>query len=436
MNPNNARSATLQSLLLVQRQGQRLEEALDQTLQMVADKRDQALARELSYGVMRWKIRLDAILELLLQKPLKSKDMDVNLCLLLGLYQILYTRIPEHAAVRESVELLSWRKKQWAKSLVNGVLRRFLRERDALTQRADQQLQIRLAHPQWLFDAFHNAWPGEYEQILNANNVHPPMSLRVNQQQLDRESYRNMLQAAGHACENTTYSPDGLRLVQPTDVGRLPGFSKGLVSVQDEAAQLAAGILDLKPGLRVLDACAAPGGKTAHILETEPGLKTLLALESDPQRLSRLAAGLERLQLNAELLCTDARHTDQWWRGERFDRILLDAPCSATGIIRRHPDIRHRRTAQHLRLHTELQMELLQALWPTLAPEGKLLYATCSIMPEENQLLIDAFLTARDDAIALPLSGDWGREVTPGRQILPGDGNMDGFYYALLGKRP
>jgi len=435
MNAGNARQGALLSLLRVCRRDQRLEDALEAELRNIVEARDRALARELSYGVLRYLIRLEALLGLLLKRPLKTRDADVSLCLQLGLYQILYTRVPAHAAVKETVELVRWCGKDWASALVNGVLRRFLREHEALTRLADQDPWVRLAHPRWLYEAIGEEWPADLENILTANNSHPPMCLRNNRRRQSREDLLATLSGAGLDAEVTRHSPDGLQLIKPLDVSLIPGFTGGRVSVQDEAAQLAAGLLDLQPGQRVLDACAAPGGKTAHILETEPDVQSLLAIESDPERMQRLAGGLQRLGLAAELLRADVRQTDHWWRGQAFDRILLDAPCSATGIIRRHPDIRHRRRPAQLRLHAQSQWQLLQALWPTLAVGGRLVYATCSIMARENHLLIQAFLADQVDAVALPIHAAWGREVAPGRQILSGEDNMDGFYYAVLGKR-
>ncbi len=435
MNAENPRQGALLSLLRVRQRNQRLEVALEGSLRNVPQGRDRALAREISYGVLRYLIRLEALLSLLLKRPLKTRDTDVSLCLQIGLYQILYTRVPDHAAVKESVELVRWCDKDWASALVNGVLRRFLRERETLTRRADQEAWVRLAHPRWLYEAIGAAWPTDLETLLSANNMHPPLCLRNNRRRQPREETLAALTNAGLSAEITRHSAEGLRLVSPLDVSLIPGFTSGRVSVQDEAAQLAAGLLDLQPGQRVLDACAAPGGKTAHILETEPEVQYLLAIESDPQRMQRLAGGLQRLDLAAELLCADVRQTDHWWQGQAFDRILLDAPCSATGVIRRHPDIRHRRSAEQLRLHAQTQWQLLQALWPTLATGGRLVYATCSIMAQENQLLVQAFLAAQADAVALPMHCAWGREVAPGRQILSGEDNMDGFYYAVLSKR-
>lgn len=435
MSVRTARQGALLALLQVRQRNQRLETALEACLGELTEARERALARELSYGVARWLIRLEALQALLLKRPLKARDADIAVCLQLGLYQILYTRVPAHAAVAESVELARWCGKDWACALVNGVLRRFLRETGDLCRQADSSDWLRLAHPQWLYEAIAQAWPHDQDKIFNADNAHPPLCLRINRRQHSRQQYLEVLELAGLQAQATRHSPDGVRLAKPLDVTLIPGFSVGRVSIQDEAAQLAARILDAQPGQRVLDACAAPGGKTAHLLENAAAGLNLLAIESDPDRLQSLASGLRRLHLEAELRCADARQTANWWSGQAFDRILLDAPCSATGIIRRHPDIRHRRSPAQLRLHRQLQWQLLQALWPTLAPGGKLLYATCSILPQENHLLIQEFLADRNDATVLPMSGSWGREVSPGRQILSGEDDMDGFYYALLGKQ-
>ena len=435
MKSITARQAALQTLLGVNQLDQRLDVALEKSLDSVPQARDRALAQELSYGVLRWQTQLQALINLLMKRRLKSRDLDLTLCVQLGMYQILHTRVPPHAAVKESVELVGWRNKDWAKALVNGVLRNFLRQQDELIASVNQNTWARLAHPQWLSEALSKAWPQDCEQILNAGNTHPPLCLRVNRQQIEREQYLEILDQAGYVGQPTQYSPVGLSLSKALDVTLIPGFTAGQVSVQDEAAQLAAGLLDLQAGQRVLDACAAPGGKTAHILETEPNVRSLLAIESDPRRMQRLSSGLTRLGLAAELRCADIRQSEDWWDGQLFDRILLDAPCSATGTIRRRPDIRHRRKPGQIKEFAQLQWQLLQSLWPTLAPGGQLVYATCSIMPEENHQLISAFLADQSDAMVLPITGPWGREVGPGRQILSGDDNMDGFFYALLGKR-
>lgn len=418
--------------VLVRRQN--LDEALARHQSGLPNPQDRALVQELAYGVLRWLPRLQAIRDRLLTRPLRARDRDIDLLLLSGLYQLVYTRVPAYAAVAETVAVAGRRGKPWARGLLNGVLRTFQRERETLLASLEQDPAASLAHPSWLLKALRTAWPEAWRELAKANNRRPPMTLRVNQHRGDRETYLSTLQKAGLDARTTDYSPQGLVLAQPVDVGRLPGFDRGLVSVQDEAAQMAAGLLDLAPGMRVLDACAAPGGKTAHILETEPGLEQVLALDKDRHRLARLRENLDRLGLVAEVREGDAGNPDDWWDRRPFQRILLDAPCSATGIIRRHPDIKWRREAAQIPGLTRRQDRLLRALWPLLAPGGTLVYATCSVLPEENEQRIGDFTRGRPGVGVESFTCPWGRRQVYGRQILAGDDDMDGFYYARLKK--
>jgi 16S rRNA (cytosine967-C5)-methyltransferase len=396
--------------------------------------REHAFVQELCYGVMRWLPRLEFLLQRLLQRPLRAADADLRALLLTGIYQILYLRTPDHAAVSASVETARDLGKPWACKLVNAVLRRFLREREALEAEAAADPVAHHAHPAWLLSAIRTAWPEDWQAVLAANNTPPPFTLRINRLRIGADEYQSRLAAAGLDSRRHIHARQALLVSPAVNVTSLPGFSDGHVSVQDAAAQLAAGLLDLAPGQRVLDACAAPGGKTAHILESEPGLAEVVAIDSDAERLEQAGQGLERLGLTARCLTADATEPAGWWDGKSFDRILLDAPCSGTGVIRRHPDIKHRRTQQGLARSTELQARLLQNLWPLLAPGGKLLYATCSILPQENADLAAAFIACQKDAEHLPIKAEWGRPAGPGRQILPGEADMDGFYYACLTK--
>ncbi|HFE32048.1 MAG TPA: 16S rRNA (cytosine(967)-C(5))-methyltransferase RsmB, partial [Gammaproteobacteria bacterium] len=319
--------------------------------------------------------------------------------------------------------------------LVNAVLRNFQRQAEELLAAADASEPGRWAHPQWLIDSVRTAWPDDWQRILTANNERAPMTLRVNVRQQSRDDYLQRLEQAGIDAEATTHSDGGIRLRSPCDVTQLPGFSEGAVSVQDEAAQLAAQLLDVRPGQRVLDVCAAPGGKTAHILERSDDI-ALLAVDIEARRLQRVTDNLQRLGLQAEVREGDARRPDDWWDGRPFERILLDAPCSASGVIRRHPDIKLLRRPGDIETLLELQGEILRAIWPLLAPGGMLLYATCSVLPQENQQRVAAFLAEQPDAEGRPLEADWGRASGIGRQILPGGvAQMDGFYYACLHKR-
>lgn len=423
------------ALMRVMKNDERLAGALDKVCESMADEREQRLARELAFGVMRWLPRLCALLAELLERPLKRRDQDVQGILLLGLYQLIYTRIPAHAAVAESVSLARTLRKPWSAGLVNASLRRFQREREALLDRVNRGDSARYSHPAWLVDRIRDAWPDHWRDVLTANNAHAPMTLRVNARHGTRDAYLRQLHAAGIAAEPGVFTDNGIVLETPVDVGLLPEFAGGAVSVQDAGAQLAAPILEPAPGLRVLDACAAPGGKTAHLLETENRLVEVVALDASADRVERLRDTLSRLALRCTVMHADAARPESWWDGKPFDRVLLDAPCTATGIIRRHPDIKfHRRPEDVVRLES-IQSSLLDALWPVLARGGLLLYATCSILPGENRDRITSFLGSHSDAEHRPIDAPWGRSDVVGRQILTGEHGMDGFYYALLAKR-
>lgn len=396
--------------------------------------RDRGLVQELAFGAARWQPRLSTLAARLLQKPFKAGDRDVEALLLVGLYQLLYTRIPPHAAIGETVGCADKLKKPWAKGLLNAVLRRAQRESETLLAEVDKDPAARLAHPRWLQKALKQAWPEQFEAICAANNAHPPMTLRVNRRHGSRDAYLEELNRVGFEATACPFSRDGINLVQPCDVRELPGFAEGRVSVQDEAAQLAADLLELAPHQRVLDACCAPGGKTCHLMEAEPALAGVVAVDLEESRLVRVRENLARLQLDAQLIAADARDTVNWWDGQPFQRILLDAPCSATGVIRRHPDIKLTRTAEDIEALAQLQGELLDALWATLEVGGVLVYATCSVMPRENSEQIAAFLGRTPGARELDLPGAWGLKQPHGRQLLPQPGGHDGFYYAKLMK--
>lgn len=430
----NVRLASLRALELIVQQGQSLDNALESVLPRLDRGRDQGLMQHLCYGVMRWYPQLEFLLQQLLHKPLKNKDGDLRLLLLLGLYQLRFTRIPAHAAVDETVALTRTLNKAWARGMVNAVLRNYSRRQDELEQRLERDAPAHWAHPKWLLDSLQQAWPGQWEAIVTANNQQPPMSLRVNGRRGSRDTYIKLLREAGLDARPAPHTESGLILAEPCPVEALPGFNDGVVSVQDGAAQLAAPLLEPQPGERILDACAAPGGKTAHLLEHQPELAELVALDVDAGRLARVTQNLERLDLSATPREGDAARPADWWDGQPFDRILLDAPCSATGVIRRHPDIKfHRRPSDIPRL-SATQHAMLLALWPLLKPGGTLLYATCSILPAENRQQVEAFLAATPEARHVPLTANWGHTLSTGQQILPGEDEMDGFYYARLVK--
>ena len=418
------------ALSRVLQDGQSLTAALESALQGVETGKDRAFIQALSYGVCRTYHRLDFILSELLDKPLK--DQDVKALALVGLYQLKYMRVKPHAAVSETV--LAARKKPWAKSLINALLRSYLREQEKLEQKADNVQNAAVSHPDWLIKQIEQDWPQQAQKILLENNQQPPMALRVNLARINRDSYLQQLSEEGIVAAAVDFCPSAIILDKPVAVDLLPGFAEGLVSVQDTAAQLAAGLLDVQPGHRVLDVCAAPGGKTAHILEHQPQLKELVAVDVDESRLQRVSETLQRLKLPATLVVGDAANPQEWWDGQLFDRILLDAPCSALGVIRRHPDIKLLRRAEDIEPLQALQKNILNAVWPLLAPGGIMLYATCSILKQENEQQIDAFLAEHHDAVELPIDAAWGFAGSHGRQIMAGESAMDGFYYARVGK--
>lgn len=428
MNPRLAAARALSAVLSGKASlGSSLPPLLDKV-----EPRDRGLTQELAFGTARWEPRLSALAEKLLQKPFKAADKDVEALLLVGLYQLLYTRIPAHAALGETVGCADKLKKPWAKGLLNAVLRRAQREAEPLLAEMERDPMVRTAHPRWLQKALKAHWPEHWEAICAANNAHPPLMLRVNRRHGSRDDYLQQLQAAGIEAAACTFSRDGIRLIQACDVTTLPGFAEGHVSVQDEAAQLAADLLDLAPGQRVLDACCAPGGKTCHILEAEPELAGVVAIDLEAKRLVRVRENLARLKLDAELIAADGRDVSKWWDGKPFQRILLDAPCSATGVIRRHPDIKLARKAEDIAPLAHLQGELLDALWPTLAVGGIMLYATCSTLPTENSETIAAFLERTPGARELDIAGPFGLQQPHGRQLLAQMDGHDGFYYAKL----
>lgn len=434
----NTRLVAARVLTRVLQDGQSLTAALDQAFLGIEVSKDRAFIQALCYGVCRQFHRLDFILSQLLDKPLK--DADVKALALVGLYQLNFMRVKPHAAVSETV--LAARKKPWAKSLLNAVLRTYLREQEGLENKAEKFQSAAVSHPAWLIKQIEQDWPDLAQQILLENNLQPPLVLRVNLAKTSREQYLHLLAEQDIASEGVSFCPSAIQLDKPVPVDLLPGFAEGLASVQDTAAQLAAGLLAVQPGQRVLDVCAAPGGKTAHILENQPQLAELVAVDIDEARMQRVSENLQRLKLSAKLVVGDAANPATWWDGKLFDRILLDAPCSALGVIRRHPDIKVLRRAEDIGQLQALQKAILQAIWPLLAPGGVMVYATCSILKQENELQIKAFLTANTDAIELPLfpsaneeTADWGVAGVCGRQIITGESAMDGFYYAKIGKR-
>lgn len=411
-------------------QGQGSLSSLLPTIQPQVAEQDRPLLQELCFGTCRYQPQLSAYIECLVDKPLRAKDSDIQALLLLGLYQLLHTRIPDHAALGETVEVTRFLKKPWATSLVNGVLRKFQRDKSKLDKLLAQNYSFQTNHPAWMEATLRKNWPNQLEQIIEANNSHPPFTLRINTQKISRSEYLVLLRDLEINAVETSFSPYGITLEQACDPRKLPLFSEGWISVQDEAAQLSADLLQLSPNMKVLDACCAPGGKTGHMLEIEPSLQ-VTALDADERRLARVRENLNRLGVSANVICGDGTKTD-WWDGELFDRILLDAPCSATGIIRRHPDIKVLRTPEELDKLGELQVKLLKNLWSLLKPGGILVYATCSVMPKENTQIVEGFLKRQKDATCDLLNAEWGIAQPYGRQLLPDSEGHDGFYYTRL----
>ncbi|KOO08766.1 16S rRNA (cytosine(967)-C(5))-methyltransferase RsmB [Vibrio hepatarius] len=423
----NVRAAAANVLFQVVDKGHSLSNALPAAQQQVKP-RDQALLQEICYGALRYLPRLESIANELMDKPLKGKQRVFHHLILVGIYQLSFMRIPAHAAVGETVEGTQTLKGPRLRGLINAVLRNYQRNQEELDAMAVSHNAGKYGHPSWLLKLLQESYPQQWESIVEANNNKAPMWLRVNHKHNTRDQYLELLKSENIDSTAHSEAEDALKLASPCDVTKLPGFDKGWVSVQDAAAQLSLNYLTPKDGELILDCCAAPGGKTAHILERTQGSQ-VVAIDCDESRLKRVHDNLQRLNLKAEVICGDARNPQDWWQGEQFDRILLDAPCSATGVIRRHPDIKWLRRGEDIAALAELQSEILDAMWQQLKPGGTLVYATCSITPQENKEQVKAFLARTQDA---QLEGS--DAENPGRQILPGEEDMDGFYYAILHK--
>ena len=448
----NLRAIAAKAICRVVDNGQTLDAAMAEYLPAVERRDDRGFVKELCFGTLRWFDQLEFFLDRYLSKPLKPRDSDIRTLVLIGLYQLHHLDTPAYAAISETVNATLELDKEWAKPLVNALLRRSQREYYSLKQELDGHPGARYSHPDWLVDRLKQDWPDLWEAILQANNERPPQHLRINVLCNSRENYLEDLRQAGIRAQICDTAPCAIQVLDPADVNRLPGFDDGRVSIQDAGAQLAAILLDPQPGNRVLDACAAPGGKTAHICELQPAIAEITALDIDEKRLERLRDTLIRLKLDATVIEADAARTETWWDGRLFDRILLDAPCSATGVIRRHPDIKRLKTPEQLPDLQATQSELLAALWPLLKPGGRLVYSTCSVLSEENDRIIECFLdnhpSARPEAVrdvwgqskfeeftlTPGLRTEWGIDTEYGRQLLPGQDDTDGFYYALLTK--
>jgi 16S rRNA (cytosine967-C5)-methyltransferase len=412
--------------------GRTLEDALAAAAVDALTTQNRSLLMAMAYGVVREHTLLTALAARLLDKPLE-KSPDVQALLLCGLHQLRSMRMPAHAAVAETVNAVALLEAHWARGMVNAVLRRYQRERRELEDALPTDPVVRQSHPTWLVDSIRRDWPRVWKKVLLENNEQAPLTLRVNRRRGSATAYlQRELPGAGLRGHLVAGAPDAIALDEAVPVDELPGFADGQVSVQDASAQLAVELLDLKDGLRVLDACAAPGGKTAHILER--AACEVLALDVDPARLKRIEENLARLQLRATVRAGDAKAPKAWWDTQPFDRILVDAPCSGTGVIRRHPDIKWLRRAADVPRMAQAQLDLLHALWPLLAPGGTLLYAVCSVLATEGPRVVEHFVEQEPGARTRPIDAAWGEPQGPGRRLAPG-GDFDGFFYARLEKR-
>ncbi|SFU88120.1 16S rRNA (cytosine(967)-C(5))-methyltransferase RsmB [Xenorhabdus koppenhoeferi] len=427
-NTYNLRSIAAKAITQVLERGQSLSTVIPELQQKVSGK-DKALLQELCFGVMRVLPQLEWFISQLMTKPLKGKQRIFHYLIMVGIYQLIYTRIPAHAALAETVNGAINLKQPQLKGLINGVLRQFQRQQQELVERANSHISQYL-HPKWLLERIQKTYPQNWQTIVDANNQKPPMWLRVNQLHHTTNEYFALLENANIEAELDTDHPSAIRLLSPCPVSYLPGFEQGWVTIQDRSAQGCAELLSPCNGESILDLCAAPGGKTTHILEIAPKSK-VLAIDIDEQRIKRVKENLQRLNLHAVVKTGDGRLPHEWATGKQFDRILLDAPCSATGVIRRHPDIKWLRHNEDIDQLVTLQSEILDAVWPYLKKNGTLVYATCSILPQENSEQIQSFLECHADA---KLSETKIQEKS-GTQIIPEAAGGDGFFYARLTKQ-
>jgi 16S rRNA (cytosine967-C5)-methyltransferase len=407
-------------------EGRNLTQVLGETMRRQSSftAQEKGALQDLCYGTLRFYSRFRQMLDSLLERPLKESRL--GFLLLVAMYQLQHTKVGHHAIVDQAVRAAKIMSPT-AGGLVNAILRNFLRKQTALLQAADQNEESCYSYPHWWIDAVKEQYGDQAKTILESGNQHPPMTLRVNTKHTDVAEYQELLAAQDiltHRVETVA-----ITLERPIGVERLPNFSEGWVSVQDAGAQHAARILDVQDGMRVLDACAAPGGKTAHLLELAN--ITLIALDKDEERLRRVRENLQRTQVNAQLVCGDAANSAEWWDGQLFDRILADVPCSASGVVRRHPDIKWLRRPEDIEKFAIQQEQILESLWSLLAGNGKLLYATCSIFGRENRQTISTFLSRHPEAKEVEI--DSVPDMLQG-QLLPND-EHDGFFYALLRKQ-
>jgi 16S rRNA (cytosine967-C5)-methyltransferase len=430
---NDTRALAAQALADVALRGMSLREAMEQKAPKLRDPRDRALLMALLSDGSRWWLRFDAALDHLLDKPLHRKEPEVHALLVLGLVQLEVLELQDYAAVAATVEATRALNRPRLAGLVNAILRRWQRERADLLAALDAKPQTRHALPPWLVKTIATDWPTQQETVLADSNREPPLMLRANRRRTTREALIEQLHAEGYQASPHPWLADGIVMPHSSDVTRMPGFAEGLFAVQDGAAQIAADAVDVRDGQRVLDACAAPGGKACHLLERAD--IALTSLEFDAARATRIRQNLDRLGLQADVLIGDAGDPSGWWDGKPFDRILIDAPCSATGVLRRRPDVRLHRRASDIDALVAQQRRILAALWPLLASGGRLVYITCSLLRAENEAVVDGFFAGRDDAKAVSLAWPVGQAAATGWQILPGDGDLDGMYYAGFERR-
>lgn len=417
-------------MLQVAHGGASLDAVLDDRAAQLPDI-DRALLKELCYGSLRWYWRCRGVVAQLAKRPPRNRDRVVEALMIVGVYQLDHMRLPPHAAIHTTVDACAALGRPRYKGLVNGVLRNYQRRRDLLLE--GLPAAARDAHPDWLWREIAAQWPDHARAIIEANNSRPPMTLRVNTRRLPVDDYLEALRAAGLEGRRVDQAPAAVVLETPVNVERLPGFADGWVSVQDASAQLLTRVIDPAPGARILDACAAPGGKLTHMLEAFPDA-AVQAIDSDPDRVRRITENLARLQLESAVTVADAAVLEGWWDGSFFDLVVLDVPCSGTGVIRRHPDIKVLRRSSDVDRFAALQAQLLERLWRVVKPGGRLVYVTCSIMAAENQDQMASFLRRAPDAREEPVQLPTGVATSHGRQVLPEPGGGDGFFYAQVRK--
>ena len=434
-----ARALAARAVARVIGEGATLDAALGDIFRESISPGDQSQAQALAYGAIRWHLRHRLILKRLVARPLEQTEPLIEALLSVGIFQLLDDRQPDYAVVSATVEAARELQRPRAAGFVNATLRRFQREREALVAEALASEEARYSHPAWMCRRIETDWPLRFSAVLEANQAPPPLWLRVNTREITSVAYAERLRSeTGVDATPLAGFPDALKLSQPLPVGRISGFQDGLATVQDAGSQLAASLLAPAPGSRVLDACAAPGGKTTHLLERCGGDLDLVAVDEDPMRMARVRENLKRLHLKAATLVGDARTPESWWNGKPFDSILLDAPCSGTGVIRRHPDIKLLRRPSDIPPLATRQRDLLESVWPLLRPGGRLLYVTCSVFRAENHDLISQFLATHADAAPVAVVAPaWAEEGAQGEfQLLPGAADTDGLYYALMMRRP